>query len=318
MIDKLIDGSLMPHGHCLLWRKDLLFLHFGGDLLTAIAYFVIPIGLVYFVRKRDDLTFDWMFMLFAAFIFFCGLTHLISLVNIWHGFYFIEGLAKISTGVISTITAVMLWKLMPMALLIPSKVILEKQNAELRNIKIQLEENNRSLEQRVLERTCELEKMATLDSLTGVLNRGEVMRYANHELKRNRRYPKSFSLLMIDIDHFKNINDDFGHLIGDEALLHVAQSISDGCREIDIIGRYGGEEFLVICPETDTDAARNLAERIRKAVESLSVENLPKITCSIGVASYIEHDSIESLIDEADTALYRAKRQGRNQVCAII
>lgn len=304
----------MPHGHCLLWRPDLLFLHFGGDLLTTLSYFIIPLGLVYFVRKRDDLTFDWIFILFAAFIFFCGVTHLISMINIWHGYYFIEGLAKMSTGIISTITAIMLWKLIPKALLIPSKIMLEQQNIELLNIKNELEETNRTLEQRVLERTCELEKMATLDSLTGVLIRGEVIRYANCELQRQKRHSKIFSLLMIDIDHFKGINDQYGHLNGDKALVNVAQTIFENSREIDIVGRYGGEEFLVVCPETDIDAAFSLAERIRQGVENLTLENIPTISCSIGVAAYAQHDTIESLIDDADAAMYKAKESGRNQV----
>ena len=156
--------------------------------------------------------------------------------------------------------------------------------------------------------------MATIDSLSGVLIRGEVIRYANFELQRQKRHSKTFSVLMVDIDHFKDINDQHGHLNGDKALVNVAQTISDNSREIDTVGRYGGEEFLVLCPETDIDAAYSLAESIRQGVENLKLDNLPAVTCSIGVAAYAKHDSIEALLDDADAALYKAKESGRNQV----
>ena len=94
-INELINGDFMPHGHCLLWRTDLLILHVGGDMLTFIAYMLIPIALVRLVRARDDMRFDWMFLMFAGFIFFCGATHLLGLINVWHGYYFIHGIIQI-------------------------------------------------------------------------------------------------------------------------------------------------------------------------------------------------------------------------------
>src|SRR5690606_7224548 len=101
VLDELFDGSFMPHGHCLLWRWDLLFLHVSGDILTTISYALIPIALIHLVHKRDDLKFDRIFLLFAGFIAFCGITHLMGLINIWHGYYYLEGLAKLATGLIS-------------------------------------------------------------------------------------------------------------------------------------------------------------------------------------------------------------------------
>jgi hypothetical protein len=131
MWDKIIDGSFMPHGHCLLWRNDLLFLHLGGDILTFISYGLIPISLVQIVRKRSDLNFDRVFILFAAFIGFCGITHMIGAINIWQGYYYIEGMVKMLTGLISMVTAFTLWRLMPTILAVPSTAILTERNQEL-------------------------------------------------------------------------------------------------------------------------------------------------------------------------------------------
>lgn len=131
IISRLIDGSLMPHGQCLLWRADLLFLHIGGDILTVAAYFIIPSAMIFLIKGRDDLTFNWVSTLFASFIFLCGITHLINIINIWHGYYFVEGLFKFMTGLVSAVTAIMVWKLMPKALAIPSHNDLIQKNKEL-------------------------------------------------------------------------------------------------------------------------------------------------------------------------------------------
>lgn len=118
-VDKLLDGSFMPHGHCFLWRGDLLFLHVAGDLTTALAYILIPFVLVRLVIIRDDLRFNSIFLLFAGFILFCGLTHIIDVVNVWHGYYYIEGGAKVATGLISITTAIVLWRLVPVLVAMP-------------------------------------------------------------------------------------------------------------------------------------------------------------------------------------------------------
>ena len=313
-LKRIFDGSLMPHGHCLLWRHDLLFLNLFGDGLTFLAYSIIPMALVYLVRKRDDLVFNWIFVLFAAFIFFCVLTHAIGILNIWHGYYFIEGTTKLTTGIVSIITAIMLWKLMPQALSIPSNAMLQERNEELMQARAELLESNRLLEQRVMERTRELELLATQDPLTDLNNRREIMRLANIELLRSQRYSSSFSVLMIDIDLFKAINDMHGHPFGDSVLFNAADAMKKTSRVTDMIGRYGGEEFLILCPNTDTNEAEDLAERIRIAVESLELDHSTRITCSIGIAAYNNEQSVEDVIAKADEALYIAKNNGRNCV----
>ncbi len=314
MFEKLFDGSFMPHGHCFLWRPDLLFLHVTGDLLTALSYGIIPLGLVYIVRKRHDLSFDWLFMLFAAFIFFCGLTHVLGLINIWHGYYHVEGIVKLFTGIISAITAFMLIRLAPKIVKIPSAQDLELSNRELALLRDQLQESNLSLERRVAQRTEELERLAITDALTGIHNRGEIMRRGYAELERAERYQRPVAALMIDIDFFKQINDQFGHQAGDHTLQLVAAEIQSCCRLSDSLGRYGGEEFLLLCPEMDKASASHLAERVREKVAALQFEFGQMVTVSIGVADSSEQTNLETLINAADQALYMAKEQGRNKV----
>jgi len=318
MFQRLTDGSFMPHGHCLLWRQDLLFLHVGGDILTAMAYFAIPLALIQFVRKRDDLVFNWIFILFAAFILFCGVTHAISLINIWHGYYYIEGFAKTMTGLISALTAVMVWRLMPQALALPSRADLVAKNNELESMQKKLQDTNEMLEQRVYERTQQLEKMATTDGLTGVPNRAELMKILSVELGRARRYSKPLCVVMIDLDNFKLINDTYGHLAGDDVIVSAATTVKELCRASDSVGRYGGEEFLLVLPETNAGDAMVLAERIREQMSQRKLVNLDDkkvtYTCSIGVAQLTEDLDQQTLLDAADKALYRAKHDGRNKV----
>ena len=307
----------MPHGHCLLWRTDLLFLHVGGDLLTFIAYMLIPVALVKLVKARDDLRFDWLFLMFAGFIFFCGATHLLGIINIWHGYYYIHGVVKLMTGLISILTAVMLWYLLPQAISIPSKRNMQTKIAELLRAEQQLAESNTRLEAEVLKRTAQLEKMATTDELTGLINRREIMRILDIEIARATRNHHALSIMMLDLDHFKAINDNYGHQVGDHTLQSAAECFSQLIRKTDFIGRIGGEEFLIILPDSSIKSASEQAERIRQALELHQSTNSsdPGCTASIGVAEYTESDTLQSLIQRADEQLYLAKTNGRNQVC---
>ena len=124
---------------------------------------------------------------------------------------------------------------------------------------------------------------------------------------------------MVDIDHFKDYNDRYGHLVGDAILREVSKTIKDNTRQIDLTGRYGGEEFSIILTETDKEQARFAAQRIREAVESKPIrvydEDL-KVTISIGISTYpLDAKNMQALIDKADSALYKAKQTGRNKVC---
>ena len=314
MLDDIFDGSFMPHGHCLLWREDLLFMTLLGDGLTFTAYFIIPILLISFVRRREDLKFNRIFLLFAAFIAFCGMTHAIGILNVWHGYYYLQGLAKLATGFVSIMTAVALWKLMPKILAIPSMKMLKEQNLQLSVAQANLEDANRNLEQKVKERTEKLEKLANTDQLTQINNRRAILKILEQEFLRMERHPHDLSLLMLDIDHFKAVNDTYGHLEGDKVLIKVAEIISETCRQTDAVGRYGGEEFLVLLPETTNADAKELAERIRLSVSKCKAVSGRELTCSIGVSSLTKGKTVQDLIKEADDRTYKAKDQGRNQV----
>lgn len=162
-----------------------------------------------------------------------------------------------------------------------------------------------------------LEESSRVDGLTGLFNRNYWERCLAGEFKRSRRSGSQFALIMFDLDHFKPINDTYGHLAGDEVLRAVGQCLRELIRETDIAGRYGGEEFGVIAPDCDVDGACGLAERIRTEIEGLSVlfEGLPiHVTASLGVAPYsVSVDSHELLIGHADEAMYRSKNEGRNR-----
>ena len=168
---------------------------------------------------------------------------------------------------------------------------------------------------------AQLVVMATIDSLTKLFNRKVGLERLDEEISKHIRLKKSLSCLMLDIDHFKSINDIHGHLAGDAVLQALAGTITKFSRKYDVSCRYGGEEFLIVLPETDLDAAVKVGEKLRiKILETPIVFNgsVIKITASIGVAQLDKdvEESVEHLINKADTALYKAKKQGRNQVVA--
>ena len=166
-----------------------------------------------------------------------------------------------------------------------------------------------------------LKRQATTDELTGLRNRRRTMSRLDEEFQRACRLQDPLCLIIIDIDHFKRVNDSHGHLFGDVVLKHVAARMQDTVRKYDIIGRIGGEEFLVITPGTSIEDAVTLAERLREEVGSVPVTDRNvnvDVTVSAGIASLIEgEDSIETLLRRADTALYKAKREGRNRVAIL-
>jgi diguanylate cyclase (GGDEF)-like protein len=165
-----------------------------------------------------------------------------------------------------------------------------------------------------------LEALAMIDALTRLPNRRALDLRFGHELARTKRYKKQLACLLLDIDHFKEVNDVHGHLVGDQVLVEVGAAIAANLRATDLGGRYGGEEFLVLAPETSRDQAAILAERLRVGVvrRMAGAPHLPAVTVSIGVATTeIPHDSPEDLVQRADEALYAAKRAGRDRVvCA--
>ncbi len=167
-------------------------------------------------------------------------------------------------------------------------------------------------------RRAHLDILATRDELTGTHNRRLFLVLADREWARCRRYDMAAAMLMIDVDHFKQINDRHGHLAGDLMLRTIARAIGDTLRQPDLLGRYGGEEFVVFLPHADPLGALDAAERIRDCVAQLSLEwksQVVRATVSVGVATLDNsHDSLAGLIYDADQALYAAKDAGRNCV----
>ena len=164
----------------------------------------------------------------------------------------------------------------------------------------------------------ELERLANFDSLTGLHNRRAILHRLDEHIKQVRRYEGELSLIMLDIDYFKKVNDQYGHLIGDEVLENVAVLMQQNVRNTDSVGRYGGEEFIIVLSETDLSSALIVAERLRNAIEAAEMRdfegNTFGITVSQGVSSYKPGEDKQSLISRADDALYRAKQNGRNRV----
>jgi len=164
----------------------------------------------------------------------------------------------------------------------------------------------------------DLQRMATVDSLSGAWNRRYFSELCTSEIERAGRYKHPLAFLLLDVDHFKSINDTMGHATGDEAIRALGQTCRETLRASDSLGRIGGEEFAVLLPETELDAAQTLAERLRAAMERLELHS-PNgepfgFSISLGVAKADEADSFESLFARADTALYEAKESGRNRV----
>jgi len=160
----------------------------------------------------------------------------------------------------------------------------------------------------------ELEEMASRDKLTGLYNRRMVDEFIKVEVESHKRHSyNGLSVIMIDIDYFKDVNDEYGHQTGDIVLTQIAKHVMENSRKSDIQGRFGGEEFIIICPQTTSESALILAEKIRIAVESFKFEKVGYKTISLGISTFEDNDTVESLIKKADTALYQAKNGGRNK-----
>lgn len=204
---------------------------------------------------------------------------------------------------------------------------LEGKNKALTEKEQELLRLNEHLETLVDKRTAELRQLnerlnqlAMTDPLTKVFNRRAFFSRFSEEIERCRRYRHPLVVVMVDVDHFKAFNDMEGHVCGDEALRKIAQTLAKNLRKSDILGRYGGEEFVILMPETPIPNAREICERLRATIETTSFEgkqNAAFLTVSIGLSGFPEHGEMtETLIKAADHALYQAKERGRNRVVA--
>ncbi len=211
-----------------------------------------------------------------------------------------------------------------------AKLYLEKSNENLAYANRKLKESNLKLEdsktelervnKELLESNVRLEEseewykhLSITDNLTQIYNRMKIDETLEEEIARTKRTKRTFCVIMFDIDHFKLVNDKYGHQVGDSVLVAIARLIKSSIREIDTFGRWGGEEFLIVLPEVQLPSALVAAERLRKKIESHIFETVEKITCSFGVTEYDIEETPNKLIRRVDTALYKAKENGRNR-----
>ncbi|MDZ7790417.1 MAG: GGDEF domain-containing protein [Xanthomonadales bacterium] len=157
-------------------------------------------------------------------------------------------------------------------------------------------------------------QQAEMDFLTGLWNRRKFEEKADELLKKAARYDQPLSLMLLDVDHFKSINDRFGHLHGDEVLKAIAEHLRNTVRGVDVVARWGGEEFIMLAPETGPEEASMLAERICSETRKLSFGELDSVTISIGVTQVGRDEPLDHAVERADAALYRAKGEGRDRV----
>ncbi|ODA41877.1 GGDEF domain-containing protein [Desulfosporosinus sp. BG] len=202
----------------------------------------------------------------------------------------------------------------------------------------QLEESNAALDKEIYERTMaqqeliasndeleavnyqikrandELKRMSLTDKLTGAWNRRHFEKEAAIEIERSERYKEVCSLIVMDIDHFKKINDQYGHLVGDAVLSELAKLLQNNLRKVDSLTRWGGEEFIVLAKHTGGSSAMEMAEKLRHLVETYDFPEVGEMTVSIGVAEFKSGKTLDNWIKVADDALYEAKRLGRNRI----
>ncbi|MFW2557376.1 diguanylate cyclase [Aliarcobacter butzleri] len=199
-------------------------------------------------------------------------------------------------------------------------------SASFENMAQSINSYQNSLEEKVKQRTeellvknAELLRLSITDNLTKLYNRVKLDKSLQEEMNRSLRYNTNFSIILLDIDYFKKVNDNFGHQVGDEVLIESAQILSKNIRNVDILGRWGGEEFLVICPETKIEDAIKVASHINEAIKLHKFSTYPNtITMSLGVASFNKDiKNVDDIILNADKALYQAKEEGRDKVIAF-
>lgn len=162
--------------------------------------------------------------------------------------------------------------------------------------------------------TDQLIGQAATDPLTGIANRRAFLSTLKRDISMLERYPRELSVILFDIDHFKQINDTFGHDIGDEVLRQIGDRVSNGIRDMDAFARYGGEEFIIILTHTNANTAEQVAQKIRQIMRQIKVGNIDGVCASFGISQYREGEGQEALLNRADEAMYQAKRNGRDSI----
>jgi signal transduction histidine kinase len=300
-LSDLLSNDFMPHGHCYFWQPDVLWLNVGSDVLIALAYYSIPLALFVFVRRRKDLAFRSVFVLFAAFILACGTTHLISAWTVWDPVYRVEGLVKLLTGLVSAATAVVLWPLMPRALALPSPEELRTANARLREQVAQRDQAraellalNDELERRVQERTEELARSNEhLEQFAHAIS---------HDLKEPLRMCSSYVQLL---------DERYADQLDERAKRYIERAVGGTERMralITALLRYSraGTEPLELC-EVDVmavvrDVLNDLAGPIRESRADIRYDALPTVHADGAQLHHVFQNLIANAIKYAGEA----------------
>jgi diguanylate cyclase (GGDEF)-like protein len=191
---------------------------------------------------------------------------------------------------------------------------LVRHNEALQRMNAELEDIVAARTEELVEKNRMLEVLSVTDKLTGLYNRRKLDELLDEELIRARRYRVDVSIIMLDIDHFKRVNDSFGHATGDEVLITMARLLRENTRDADALGRLGGEEFVVVCRHTNAGACLRTAMKLREAIAGFHFPGVGQVTSSFGIASCRPNETAATLLARADAALYRAKDAGRNRV----
>lgn len=186
----------------------------------------------------------------------------------------------------------------------------QKKLLDIRNKELEL------LKSELLVKNEELQILSSMDGLTQIYNRRKISEKLEEEFFRAQRYRTKFAVVLIDIDWFKSINDTYGHQVGDQVLFDIAQLMKENLRITEQIGRWGGEEFFAVLPNTNAEDGYTLAERIRLKIANYRFEIDKHLTCSFGITEYVENDGLDQIIKRADEALYLAKEH-RNSSCIV-
>lgn len=202
--------------------------------------------------------------------------------------------------VVTTLLAIGYWRKV-----LHSRILFEKNNA-LKKLHQQLDAKNQ-----------QLAELAIRDPLTNLYNRSHLAEMIQQQIKVKNRYQTDACMIMIDVDDFKHINDNFGHQLGDTILIKIANVLVDCARDADIAARWGGEEFVLLCPQTSLDEAVQLATRFQSSLSDIKSDALPNVTCSIGIAELQSKNTADEWFICADNAMYQAKRQGKNAISTV-
>lgn len=189
-----------------------------------------------------------------------------------------------------------------------------KLNADLENLVKERTEELEIANNGLTKEKLVLQQLSSRDSLTGLFNRSKLEEAFDYEQKQSNRYETDLSIIMMDIDDFKSVNDHYGHNIGDMFLKEIAEILKTSFRDVDTVGRWGGEEFLILLPKTSLEDSKKIAEKVRKEIELYQFSKIGNKTASFGVATHNDNEYLFSLLNRADKALYMAKENGRNRV----